>query len=71
MFTFRLAIISFHNAAVKDPPQSEDTADGTPNRFSHPCKNAEAAAAEDASLSGRQRRYLEVLSMAVRMYLWP
>ena len=69
ILTLSLAIVSLHRAAVKEPPQSDEIADGTPKRFSHPCKKAEEAAKDVASFIGMHLRYLEVLHIAVRIYL--
>ena len=69
MSTLSFDIVSFHRAAVNEPPQSDEIAEGTPKRFSQPCKKAEEAAKDVASFIGMHLRYLEVLHIAVRMYL--
>ena len=54
---------------MKDPPQSDDTVEGTPKRFNHPCKKAEDAAKDVASFIAMHLRYLVVRQIAVRIYL--
>ena len=60
-------IICFHRLAVKEPPWSEDTTDGTPKMASQPWRKAVAASEAEASFKGIPCRYLVVLHIAVRM----
>ena len=61
----------FHNPAVNDPPLSEVTKEGIPNKDTQECKKAVAAAEELASDSGIAWIIRVVLHIAVSKNLFP